>query len=62
MKPTEEPALPGGISPRAEPVGIGGWLALLVVWMVVLRPVTGSVAQPLSSSGAPAAPAVAAAS
>ena len=26
---------------RAEPVGFGGWLALLVVWMIVFRPVAG---------------------
>lgn len=26
---------------RAEPVGLGGWLALLVVWMVGFRPVAG---------------------
>ena len=41
MKSTEELALAGEMSSRAEPVGIGGWLALLVVWMVVLRPVAG---------------------
>jgi hypothetical protein len=29
------------MSTRAEPAGIGGWLALLVFWMVVLRPVAG---------------------
>ena len=29
------------MSARAEPVGFGGWLALLVVWMVVFRPVAG---------------------
>ncbi len=29
----------GGL--RADPAGIGGWLALLIVWMVVLRPVAG---------------------
>ena len=28
-------------SRRAEPAGIGGWLALLIVWMVLLRPVAG---------------------
>lgn len=29
------------MSTRAEPAGIGGWLALLIVWMVVFRPVAG---------------------
>jgi hypothetical protein len=29
------------ISTRAERVGIGGWLALLIAWMVVFRPVAG---------------------
>ena len=29
------------MSTRVEPAGIGGWLALLIVWMVVLRPVAG---------------------
>ena len=38
---TDEPALTGKMSPRAESAGIGGWLALLIVWMVVLRPVAG---------------------
>ena len=38
---TDEPALTRKMSPRAESVGIGGWLALLVVWMVAFRPVAG---------------------
>lgn len=29
------------MSSRAGPIGIGGWLALLVVWMVAFRPVAG---------------------
>ena len=29
------------MSTRAERVGIGGWLALLIAWMVVFRPVAG---------------------
>lgn len=29
------------MSTRIEPAGIGGWLALLIVWMVILRPVAG---------------------
>ena len=29
------------MSSKPEPVGIGGWLALLIVWMVVFRPVAG---------------------
>ncbi|HMI40518.1 MAG TPA: DUF2569 family protein [Sphingomicrobium sp.] len=41
MWQTDELALAKRMSTRAEPVGIGGWLALLVVWMVVLRPVAG---------------------
>lgn len=30
-----------GSAPRRNPSGIGGWLALLILWMVVLRPVGG---------------------
>ena len=38
---TEESALASRMNSRAEPVGVGGWLALLVVWMVAFRPVAG---------------------
>lgn len=38
---TGEIALAKQMGTRAEPVGIGGWLALLIVWMVVFRPVAG---------------------
>ena len=31
------------MSTRAQPAGIGGWLALLVVWMVILRPLAGVI-------------------
>jgi len=38
---TDEPMLTGRTGPQAERVGLGGWLALLVAWMVVFRPVAG---------------------
>ena len=31
------------IHAQAEPTGIGGWLVLLIIWMVVLRPVAGVI-------------------
>jgi hypothetical protein len=37
----DEPAPAKRVRARIEPVAIGGWLALLIVWMVVLRPVAG---------------------
>jgi hypothetical protein len=39
--PADDLALAKRMRTRAERVGIGGWLALLIAWMVVFRPVAG---------------------
>jgi hypothetical protein len=46
------------MSTRAEPAGIGGWLALLIVWMVVLRPVAGVYMLSMMQAGSLANPAM----